>query len=129
MFEATCTQPTNDGFFPEHIVHESFARMPRLGLALLPLTLAAAELRPLMLVPDKVLFEDDFSQPRELKAVAAKSPQIGAWNPNQGTRWKVADGVLKGEASSPEFQAAHETHKGVHPRIVLTRTPADYVLK
>ena len=98
-------------------------------LALLPLTLAAAELRPLMLVPDKVLFEDDFSQPRELKAVAAKSPKIGAWNPNQGTRWKVADGVLKGEASSPEFQAAHETHKGLHPRIVLTKTPADYVLK
>jgi hypothetical protein len=97
--------------------------------ALLPFAALATELRPQLLIPDKVVFADDFSQPRELKAVAAKSPQVGAWNPNQGTRWKVADGVLKGEASSTEYQASHETHKGVHPRIVLTKTPADYVLK
>ena len=98
-------------------------------LALLPFAAMAADLKPQLLIPDKVLFADDFSQPRELKAVAAKSPLVGAWNPNQGTRWKVADGVLKGEASTAEFQASHETHKGVHPRIVLTKTPADYVLK
>jgi hypothetical protein len=61
--------------------------------------------------------------------VAAKSPLIGAWNPNQGTQWKVTAGVLRGEASTAAFQAAHETHKGVHPRIVLTKTPADYVLR
>ena len=104
--------------------------MMRLALfALLPFAAMAADLKPQLLIPDKVAFEDDFSQPRELKAVAAKSPQVGAWNPNQGTRWKVADGVLKGEASSPEYQAAHDTHKGVHPRIVLTKTPADYILK
>ncbi len=36
MFEATFLPPSIDGFFPEHIVHESFARMPRLGLATLP---------------------------------------------------------------------------------------------
>ncbi len=103
--------------------------MRLLPFVLLPFAASAAELKPSMLIPDKVVFQDDFSQPRELKAVAAKSPQVGAWNPNQGTRWKVADGVLKGEASSAEYQAAHDTHKGVHPRIVLTKTPADYVLK
>jgi len=97
--------------------------------ALLPFIGLAADLRPQLLIPDKVLFADDFSQARGLKAVAAKSPQVGAWNPNQGTRWTVADGVLKGEASSAEYKAAHDTHKGVHPRIVLTKTPADYVLK
>ena len=97
-------------------------------LALLPAALVA-ELAPRWLVPDQKVFEDDFSQVRELKALPAKSPAIGAWNPNQGTRWKVVDGVLRGEASAPEYQASHDTHKGVHPRIVLTKTPADYVLK
>ena len=102
----------------------------RLALfTLLPFAALAADLKPQLLIPDKVIFTDDFSQPRELKALAAKSPQVGAWNPNQGTRWKIADGVLKGEASSAEYQAAHDTHKGVHPRIVLTKTPDDYVLK
>lgn len=103
--------------------------LPTLGLlALLPL-LQAGELTPLWLVPDQKIFADDFSQVRELKALPAKSPAVGDWNPNQGTRWKIVDGVLRGEASSAEYQAAHETHKGVHPRIVLTRTPAEYVLK
>lgn len=97
--------------------------------ALIPGLALAADMRPRLLIPDKVVFADDFSEARELKAVAAKSPQVGAWNPNQGTRWKVADGVLKGEASSAEYQAAHDTHKGVHPRIVLTKTPADYILR
>lgn len=98
-------------------------------LALFPFAALAADLKPQLLIPDKVLFADEFSQAGELKAVPAKSPQVSAWNPNQGTRWKTADGVLKGEASTAEYQASHDTHKGVHPRIVLTKTPADYVLK
>jgi hypothetical protein len=98
-------------------------------LALFPFAALAADLKPQLLIPDKVLFADDFSQAGELKAAAAKSPQVSAWNPNQGTRWKIADGVLKGEASTAEYQTSHDTHKGVHPRIVLTKTPADYVLK
>ena len=110
-------------------MYGSYHPMRRALLALLPFAALAADLRPQLLIPDKVIFADDFSQPRELKAVAAKSPQVGAWNPNQGTRWVVADGVLKGAASTAEYQAAHDTHKGVHPRIVLTKTPADYVLK
>ncbi len=36
MLEAAFSPPPFEGFFPEHIVHESFARMPRLGLATLP---------------------------------------------------------------------------------------------
>jgi len=97
-------------------------------LALLPLA-GAADLAPRWLLPDQKIFTDDFSEVRELKAQPAKSPTVGAWNPNQGTRWKIEGGVLKGEASSAEYQASHDTHKGVHPRIVLTKTPADYVLK
>ncbi|MEI7652098.1 MAG: hypothetical protein WCJ96_08830 [Verrucomicrobiota bacterium] len=103
--------------------------MRPLFLALLPFAVFAADLKPRLLIADQPVFADDFSQPRELKAVAAKSPTVGAWNPNQGTRWKVADGVLRGEASTAEYQAAHDTHKGVHPRIVLTKTPAEYILQ
>jgi hypothetical protein len=107
--------------------------LPLLALALLTGCATTpppvAGLQPDFLVPDQVVFADDFSVPRELKGVAAKSPLIGAWNPNQGTRWAVADGVLRGEASTAAFQAAHETHKGIHPRIVLTKTPASYILR
>ena len=107
--------------------------LPLLSLALLTGCATApatkSGLQPTLLLPDQVVFADDFSSPRELKAVAAKSPLIGAWNPNQGTQWKVTAGVLRGEPSTAAFQAAHETHKGVHPRIVLTKTPASYVLR
>ncbi|HSH96421.1 MAG TPA: hypothetical protein VK968_19895 [Roseimicrobium sp.] len=89
---------------------------------------AESALKPLMLVPDKAIFTDDFSKPRaELKV--KKTDTSEAWIPNQGTRWEVADGVLRGRASSAEYQASHETHKGVHPRIVLSKTPESYVLK
>lgn len=89
---------------------------------------AEPALQPLMLVPDKVLFADDFSTPRnDLKP---KKPEEGdSWIPNQGTRWVVEDGVLRGRASSAEYQASHETHKGLHPRIVLAKTPENYVLR
>jgi hypothetical protein len=89
---------------------------------------AEPELKPLMLVPGEVLFKDDFNTPRgEVKARA--KDESAAWLPNQGTRWEVTDGVLRGRASSPEYQAAHDTHKGVHPRIVLTKTPENYILQ
>lgn len=96
---------------------------------LLPCAAVAAELKPLMLIPGDIVFSDDFSQPREIKATNPKAAEVGAWNPNQGTQWKVADGVLRGEASTAAYQAAHDTHKGVHPRIVLTKTPAEYLLQ
>ena len=87
-----------------------------------------AVIKPLMLVPDKVIFTDDFSDSRgELKF--NKKDENQPWQPNQGTRWAVTNGVLHGRASSPEFQASHDTHKGVHPRIVLTKTPENYILK
>jgi len=102
-------------------------------IALIPLTTLAADLKPMMVETDMVIFADNFSQSRELKATAgsaaknATAPQ--PWNPNQGTRWTVAEGVLKGQASTPEYQSSHDTHKGVHPRIVLNATPAEYVVK
>jgi hypothetical protein len=93
-------------------------------------TLAAAEdpkLKPQWLIPDKVLYQDDFSKPSEI-ATSKKQTEL-PWVINQGTRWEVVDGVLRGRASSAEYQAEHETHQGVHPRIVLQATPEKYVLQ
>ena len=93
-----------------------------------PAHAAETALQPLMLVPDKVLFEDDFSQPRsDLKS--KKAEEGDSWVPNQGTRWVVEEGVLRGRSSSPEYQASHKTHKGLHPRIVLAKTPQNYILR
>jgi hypothetical protein len=89
----------------------------------------AADLAPRWLVPDQVIFSDDFAQPRgELKVNRRDQPDA-PWQPNQGTRWTVTDGVLRGQASSADYQAKHDTHKGVHPRIVLSKTPEKYVLR
>jgi len=89
----------------------------------------AADLSPQWLVPDQILFADDFSQARGEIKLDRKNAPDAPWQPNQGTRWEVVDGVLRGRASSPEFQAAREHHKGIHPRIVLSKTPEKYVLR
>ena len=99
--------------------------LPILALASL---LPAADLKPLMLVPDQAIFCDDFATPRG-ELTVKKTDSEAPWIPNQGTRWEVVDGVLRGRASSPEYQASHETHKGVHPRIVLAKTSQNYVLR
>ncbi|MFM2169170.1 MAG: hypothetical protein RIS79_3541 [Verrucomicrobiota bacterium] len=92
-------------------------------------TVTAADLSPQWLVFDQILFADDFSQARGEIKLDRKNAPDAPWQPNQGTRWEVVDGVLRGRASSPEFQAAREHHKGIHPRIVLSKTPEKYVLR
>lgn len=89
----------------------------------------AADPSPRWLVPDQIIFADDFSLPRgEIKLDRRNAPDA-PWQPNQGTQWEVIDGVLRGRASSPEFQASRPHHKGIHPRIVLTKTPEAYILR
>ena len=84
-------------------------------------------LKPQWLMPDQVLYRDDFSKPSEI-ATGKKQTEL-PWIVNQGTRWEVVEGVLRGRESSAEFQAANKTHQGVHPRIVLEATPEKYVLQ
>ena len=89
----------------------------------------ADEPSPQWLVPGPVIFTDDFSDSRgEIKLDRRNAPDA-PWQPNQGTRWEVIDGVLRGRASSPEFQASRPHHKGIHPRILLTKTPEAYILR
>lgn len=76
---------------------------------------------PLMLVPDQVLVQDDFS--------TAKPLDRETWRIGQGTQWTVQDGVLRGQPSTPEFQASHKTHKGLEPRLGLAKCPPTYIVR
>jgi hypothetical protein len=82
---------------------------------------APAELKPLLARPYKVVLQDDFSTPGPVKKEQ--------WGARQGTRWAVADGVLRGQQSSPEFQAAKKDHKGLEPRISAPVTPPQFIAK
>jgi hypothetical protein len=61
-----------------------------------------ANLKPMMAVPDAVVLKDDFSRSHAL--------QKGVWQTRQGTRWSIEDGVLRGQQSSPEYQAKKKDH-------------------
>ena len=50
------------------------------------------ELKPLLAQSDKVVLQDDFLAPGPLKKEH--------WGPHQGTRWSIADGVLRGIPSN-----------------------------
>lgn len=109
---------------------------PKLQLSILFAFLAllcgqslAVDPSPRWLVPDQVLFTDDFTDARGEIILDRRNAPDAPWQPNQGTRWEVIDGVLRGRASSPEFQASRPHHKGVHPRIVLAKTPEAYILR
>lgn len=76
-------------------------------------------LKPLMDVPDQVVLKTDFSTDGLIdKAV---------WQPRQGTRWAIEDGVLRGRESPEEFQAKKKDHRGLEPRISCPATPAEFV--
>ena len=111
----------------------SLASLTAVALTFCPLSYLSAKepaaLTPRWLLPDTEIFADNFSDARgEIKLDRRNLPDA-PWQPNQGTRWEVIDGVLRGHASSPEFQASRETHKGVHPRMVFSRTPQTYILR
>ena len=81
----------------------------------------AADLKPLMAVPEEVILENDFSKVEPLKK--------NEWLKRQGTRWGIEDGVLRGRPSTPEYQAAKPDHKGLETRTSVPATPAEFVAK
>jgi hypothetical protein len=92
--------------------------------ALLPLfasvSLATAgELKPLLAQPDQIVLRDDFT-----KAAPIDKKQ---WVARQGTQWAIADGVLRGTPSTPDYQASHKDHKGYEPRISSPVTPTEFI--
>lgn len=80
---------------------------------------ASSGLVPILAQPDKVILQNDFSSPEQLKKET--------WKPNQGTRWSIESGVLRGIPSSAEFQASKKDHHGFEPRVSVPVTPAEFV--
>lgn len=89
-------------------------------LALVPAALAA-DLKPMMAVPDQIVLQDDFSKPG--------LPNKEQWSPRQGTRWVVEEGVLRGRPSTSEYQAKRSHHKGLEPRLSTPATPAQFIAR
>lgn len=81
----------------------------------------AADLTPLLAQPDQIVLENDFAT-----AGPVKKEQ---WGARQGTQWVIADGVLRGRPSTPEFQAKKKDHFGYEPRISCPVTPAQFVAR
>ena len=91
-------------------------------LSLFPVFTLAAErstLLPLMAIPDKVALRDDFSKDGPVDKTD--------WLSRQGTRWRIADGVLRGIPSSSEYQAKRSHHKGFEPRASVPKTPSEFI--
>lgn len=72
----------------------------------------------LMTVPDQVVLESPSTSETTLN--------VKVWAPRQKTRWTLVDGVIKGEASTPEYQASRKDHKGLEPRLAIPTTPQDF---
>ena len=91
-------------------------------LSLFPVFTLAAErstLLPLMAIPGKVALRDDFSKDGPVDRTD--------WLSRQGTRWRIADGVLRGIPSSSEYQAKRSHHKGFEPRASVPKTPSEFI--
>jgi|APTNR8051073442_1049403.scaffolds.fasta_scaffold13409_2 hypothetical protein len=81
----------------------------------------AADLQPLMALPDQIVLQDDFSKAGPLDKKA--------WAKRQGTQWTVEDGVFRGKPSTAEFQASKKDHKGLEPRLSAPITPPQFIAK
>jgi hypothetical protein len=78
-------------------------------------------LKPLLAVPDQVVLREDFA--------TAKPLEKGKFTARQGTRWAVADGVLRGIPSSAEFQAKKKDHFGYEPRLSIPACPQEFIIQ
>jgi len=99
-----------------------FLGLPFLLLSLESLTGAEpAVLKPLLAVPDKIILQEDYSQPKPLAA--------DIYSKRQGTQWAIEDGVLRGRPSTPEFQAKKQDHQGLESRISIPACPRDFIIQ
>jgi hypothetical protein len=73
-------------------------------------------------ISDQLVFEEDFEKP-------TGKLSRDTYQSRQGTRWKIADGVLRGIPSSAEFQANKKSHRGFEPRLSVPVTPAECIAR
>jgi hypothetical protein len=71
-------------------------------------------------VVDEVVIQEDFERP------VYQLPK-STWQARQGTRWKIAGGVLSGIPSSAEYRSKKTHHRGLEPRLSIPATPPEYV--
>lgn len=79
------------------------------------LSAAGQALQPLMLVPDQIVYQDSFATNRALDTTV--------WKAAQNTRWAVADGVLRGRPSTPEFYEALAKLPPAESKTIRQKTP------
>lgn len=79
------------------------------------------KLKPLMNQGAKVVYQADFS-----KSGAIDKTE---WGVRQGTRWAIAEGMLKGMPSSAEYQASRGDHQGFEARVSSPKTPASFIVQ
>ena len=78
-------------------------------------------LKPLLTIPDQVVLREDYATPKPLTK--------DTYSQRQGTRWTIADGVLRGIPSSAEFQAKKKDHFGYEPRISIPKCPPQFAIQ
>lgn len=81
----------------------------------------AADLQPLLALPDQTVQQDDFS--------ASGAVDKQRWSKKMGTQWTIEDGVLRGTPSTPEYQSSKKDHQGFEPRISAPLTPTQFIAK
>jgi hypothetical protein len=93
------------------------------ALVVLPMAPAVDQtpLKPLLAIPDKVVLQEDYSQPKKLASEI--------YSIRQGTQWAVEDGVLRGRPSPPEYQAKKADHQGLEARISIPACPRDFIIQ
>ena len=112
------SKPT--GHFPLAIMLVTLTGLAQsTAFAQLPAEVAA--LKPLMVVPERAVLEDDFSTSHPL------DPEI--WRVHQETRWAIEKGVLHGRPATSEFQASRADHNGLEPRISFPGTPREFAAR
>jgi hypothetical protein len=89
------------------------------ALAQTPAEVAA--LKPLMVVPERAVFEDDFTASHPL------DPEL--CRVQQQTRWAIEEGILHGQPATSEFQASRPDHNGLEPRISFPCTPREFAAR
>ena len=80
-----------------------------------------AALKPMLVQPDKVVLQEDFSHSGPLDKAA--------WSARQHTTWIIEDGVLRGTPSSAAYQASRKDHQGLEPRVSMPACPNEYALE
>ena len=78
-------------------------------------------LKPLMVVADRAVLQNDFSETRPLDTSVSRI--------HQQTQWAIENGVLHGRPASPDFQASRPDHNGLEARISFPNIPAEFAAR